>query len=448
MQRRIRQLADAELDADRAARFKRVLDEALEMATHAAAARRRGCGGTGRPRGPMRTPLSGRPAAVRRWSRSTRRAHDRELPPGFGVRFQDVRRFPFGHQGRMLRVGDVPLSDAAGIAGLVASALPPANAADAAQVARAEAGIQAFLRDQGRHVFTERLLEGGVKVDLGEGQELVVALDLDMNQVHHLRAIETELTPVGQKRHHAVEADHEAQAGWRYQVENESDLTVTANVVTAFGAPLQQPAYSVQCDPGRRRDREQDDSLHPGLRHRVGHQASPALRGGVGLLRLPGCDAPDDDPPERPAVAARRDERAHGGRADGLPRGSRPAEAARRPGAFREQPRKLDRLAPVRCRPGRVDADAPGRPGARPPEAVRADPQSCAVHPGVGRRRPEPSSASRCTTSWTGVSAGPTTRTGATPDPKVIERADAFLSETSVMRWISDILGAAGYGLA
>ena len=165
----------------------------------------------------------------------------------------------------MLRVGDVPLSDAAGIAGLVASALPPANAADAAQVALAEAGIQAFLRDQGRHAFTERLLDGGVKVGLGEGQELVVALDLDMDQAHHLRAIETELTPVGQKRHHAVEADHEAQAGWRYQVENESDLTVTANVVTAFGAPLQEPPYSVRCDPGRRHDRGRHGALHPGL---------------------------------------------------------------------------------------------------------------------------------------------------------------------------------------
>jgi len=44
----------------------------------------------------------------------------------------------------------------------------------------------------------------------------------------------------------------------------------------------------------------------------------------------------------------------------------------------------------------------------------------------------------------TRLSAGPTTRTGAQPDPKVIERADAFLSETSVMRWISDILGGSG----
>ena len=86
----------------------------------------------------------------------------------------------------MVRLGDVPLSDAAGIARLVAAALPPAFSTDALLVAQVEDRIEAFLRDHGRYVFTQRLLEGGVTVGLGDGRELEAALYLDLDQVHNL----------------------------------------------------------------------------------------------------------------------------------------------------------------------------------------------------------------------------------------------------------------------
>src|SRR6202012_4835314 len=46
----------------------------------------------------------------------------------------------------------------------------------------------------------------------------------------------TEGVPVGQNRHHAVEADHEMIAGSRYTVEAERNITGTVDVLKAFGA--------------------------------------------------------------------------------------------------------------------------------------------------------------------------------------------------------------------
>jgi hypothetical protein len=244
---RILDLAGARLSLERAVNSAQVLGEALIVAAKAATAAQKS----------RDSHLEAERDAIE-W-RIRRRAaleevdaaaHDRELPPGFGVSFNRVRRFPFGHQGRMVRLGDVPLTDPAGIARLAASALPPAFAADARLAARVEAGIRAFLHDRGRHVFTQRLLEGGVIVGLGDGQEFEVTLDLDLNQVHHLRAVETELTPVGQKRHHAVEADQQTQAGWRLEIENERNLTVTANALTTFGAPLRHPLIPIEAVAG------------------------------------------------------------------------------------------------------------------------------------------------------------------------------------------------------
>ncbi len=179
-----------------------------------------------------------RRAALEEFERST---PSRELPPGFGVLVNHARRFPLGHQGRLLWMDGVPLSDGGRVAELVARALPPQEA-HLADALRDE--IEKFIRTQGRHAFAQRLLEGGLEVEVvldedGPDEQrfaVVVNLDLDMNQVHHVRAIDTEGTPVGQKRHHAVEADHEMIAGSRRNVEAERNLTGTADIMQAFGA--------------------------------------------------------------------------------------------------------------------------------------------------------------------------------------------------------------------
>jgi hypothetical protein len=182
-----------------------------------------------------------------------RTAPARELPPGFGAPVLDgngqlrhdsqgrvIRSYPLGHKGRLWSVNDVPLSDGRGLAALVTEALPQANAGLAGDV-RDE--IEKFIREQGRHAFTQRLLEGGLEVEVhadvdGRRQRLavVVGLDLDMDHVHHVAEIDTAPTPVGETEHHAVEADHEVIAGSRRTVEAERNLTGRVDITKAFGS--------------------------------------------------------------------------------------------------------------------------------------------------------------------------------------------------------------------
>ena len=189
-------------------------------------------------------------AAQEEFDRST---PSRELPPGFGAavldengqarRYSDgriIRSYPLGHQARLLQIGDAPLSDARQVAELIANALPPENAS---LVGAVRNQVMRFMGALGRHAFVQRVLEGGLEVEVEvEGDEqlkrfaVVVDLILDMDQVQHVRAIETERTPVGQKRHHAVEADHAMIAGSRRQGEAERNLTGTLDITQGFGA--------------------------------------------------------------------------------------------------------------------------------------------------------------------------------------------------------------------
>ena len=261
----------------------------------------------------------------------------------------------------MVRLGDVPLSDAAGIARLVATALPPAGAQDARRVRGRR--IRAFMQDHGRHVFTQRLLGDGVSVDLGDGQELVVTLDLDMQQVHNLRAVETELTPVGQKRHHAVEADHQMQAGWRHEAGNERDIAVTANALVAFGAPLRHPHLPFQATVGGTLTGSSTASYTQGYDIVSGTKRAPRFEGESAYFDFRGAwlrttirQAGQPTPPDQPGEVRLTARMAFPEEVAPLKQPGDPA------GAFREQPRLLPGSRRYGFSQADVDNDAPGGP--------------------------------------------------------------------------------------
>ena len=168
---------------------------------------------------------------------------DRELPPVFGVETElngvRRRRYPLGHQGRFLRLGDLRLSDARGIANRVANAaLPPSATRRLRDQVRD--GILEFLRENGRHAFQERLLDGALAVPvMGTGKvpmEVVVELDLgDMDLASHLKALGVELTPVGMLGHHAVEAEHEDISGTANTTTSDRSFSATGDVLLPFG---------------------------------------------------------------------------------------------------------------------------------------------------------------------------------------------------------------------
>ncbi len=178
-----------------------------------------------------------------------------ELPPGFGAPVLDaggqprvdasgriIRQYPLGHNGRFLGLGDVAVEDRAGVARLVASTLDPQDAHLAGAV---RDKVAAFMQKEGRHAFTQQLLEDGltvyVKLDEFDGQgrpmsvPVQVNLDLDLDQVHHVRELETEGTPVRQQRHHPVEAEKEWQVFLRRKVGNQRAITGIVDAVTPSG---------------------------------------------------------------------------------------------------------------------------------------------------------------------------------------------------------------------
>ena len=180
----------------------------------------------------------------------------RELPPGFGAAVLDangqprldaagrtMRQYPLGHQGRFLWLGGAPLDEPAAIVQLIVLTLPQQDAHLARRVDRQ---LTTFLKKEGRHAFMQQLLEGGLTVYVelggndatGPGQSVAVQFDLelDMNLVHYVRGLETEGTPVGQKRHHQVESEKEYIATLRRLVENERNVTAILDAVTPFSA--------------------------------------------------------------------------------------------------------------------------------------------------------------------------------------------------------------------
>ncbi len=178
-----------------------------------------------------------------------------ELPPGFGAPVLDaagqpkvdssgriIRQYPLGHNGRFLGLGDAAVEDRATIAQLVADSLHPQEAHLAGAV---RDQVAAFMKKQGRHAFTQELLEGGLTVYVktresdGQGRPMTVPvqvnLDLDLDQVHHVRQLETEGTPVRQQRHHPVEAEKEWQAFLRRTVALDRSVAGAIDVLTPSG---------------------------------------------------------------------------------------------------------------------------------------------------------------------------------------------------------------------
>ncbi|HMH91374.1 MAG TPA: hypothetical protein VK586_09865, partial [Streptosporangiaceae bacterium] len=104
---RITELADVLPQVRYGPDFERWLADAQVAATDAVAAAQEDL----RPRldaqREARTWQLRRNVAVEELARS---APERELPPGFGVVFGGRARFPMGHQGRFVRLGDVPVS--------------------------------------------------------------------------------------------------------------------------------------------------------------------------------------------------------------------------------------------------------------------------------------------------------------------------------------------------
>ena len=205
--------------------------------------------------------------------------------------------------------------------------------------------IERFIRKHGRHAFTQRLLEGTLSVEValeaGAGRdrldlfEVVVSLELDMDQVHHVRTIDTEGTPVGQKRHHAVEAEHELIAGSRRTVEAERNLTGTVDVTKLVGAggsppwacpspgpaPLPIPAAMTSSQtPSAPRGTNTSRPTSISLERRCGPRS---VRGG-----------PFPNPGRRVPAPRRRDPPSP----SKWPRLTEPGDP---PGAFRETPRVL-----------------------------------------------------------------------------------------------------------
>ncbi len=428
LQGRIRQLAGAELAEGIAASAGRLLNEASVHATAAAEAAQDSLG-------PHREAVQ----RTRAWQARRRDAleqadqavRERELPPMFGAMYQGRRRYPFGHQGRMVRLGDVPLSDRAGIAALVARALPPGDAHLAARVA---AEVEAFMRDKGRHAFTQRLLEGGITVVVG-GVQVEINLDLDMNQVHYLRAIETERTPVGQKRHHAVEADHQNTTGWRREIENERNVTVTANALTPFGA---LPHRAWQARAGASLTGTSSSKHTQGFDIVSATKRAPRFEGMTAYfeflgasLRLTVTEAGPADRAYTLDLAARM----------AFPEEVAPLKAkGDPPGAFRPEPRKL---RPDSKRYGftqdQVDTDPSGTVKAAAERVEKIIHHVLSTPEWVGGGLAE--LREDVNVILDRLSRGPTTRAGTPRDPKVTETVERLLSEPAIMRNIADILG-------
>jgi hypothetical protein len=276
-------------------------------------------------------------------------------------------------------------------------------------------------------VFTERLLEGGVTVDLGDGEELVVTLDLDMGRVHHLRAVETELTPVGQKRHHAVEADHQMQGGTRITVENERNLTVTGNAMWHVG---KMPLKEFETFVGGSLTGTSTKQNAEAVANVSATKRAPRFEGESAYFDFRGASL-------RTAIR-QRDQADRTGGLELTARMAFPEEVAplKQPGdpagAFREQPRTL-----------------PGSRRYGVDQAVGADVQA-------GREAPEKRfepviNHVLSTPEWAGGGLVELRqpvldilgRDGQV-DKGVIEGVESFLSETSFMRFYTDILGGSG----
>ncbi len=145
---------------------------------------------------------------------------------------REVRRYPLGHQGRFVRIGDAPLSDTARVARQLVSALPQQ---DQNLAAEAEALLVKFIHEEGRHELTRRLLAGRLTLRIGD-RAVNFTLGLgDLRTAFQVRTGGAEGLPIGAKRHHPVEGETQVSSGTRRTVGNARTGTLNFNVATPSG---------------------------------------------------------------------------------------------------------------------------------------------------------------------------------------------------------------------
>lgn len=184
---------------------------------------------------------------------------ERELPVGFGEPALDrrglprigedgrpVRRYPLGHQGRLDELGQTPLENVQGIGDLLAAGLP---AGDRALASLASREIVAFTFRHGRHELTRRLLTGTLTLTDGApgGRVLTFRLEPDLPRAEQARGTERRPGRIATKRHHAVEADQQAELSVRIGTGPDRSASATLDVLNLLG-PREAAPSSVRVE--------------------------------------------------------------------------------------------------------------------------------------------------------------------------------------------------------
>ena len=192
---------------------------------------------------PVRVPTEDEARRRREWEIRERRAldvfaaqePDRELPPGFGEEGPDHRRrYPMGQHGRMIRLGDVAVDDSEGLVARILETLPDTRHHEAVADR-----LRRFLADHGSHRLMNRLLGPGFVVPTVGRLQVIIRLDLgDPGHWRHVRGFVAEQTPIGEREHIAIEADHEVTTLTRRTATRGAGANASANVLTHFGAPV------------------------------------------------------------------------------------------------------------------------------------------------------------------------------------------------------------------
>ncbi len=359
---------------------------------------------------------------------------ERELPPGFGLMVNGVRQYPLGDRGRIARLGPAPADDHQAVANSIPLALPERDRGRFG--AELSQQVLAFLQDQGSHVFTQRLLEGGLTFAVGTGErrrQITVGLDLgDPATWTHVQETNPEGTPSGELVHSAVEAGHEIISGTRTTVSNQRQLTATAdaNPAGAGTAKVLTVGGSISGTSGT--------SYTSGYDIVSAAKRMPLVGGLSVYFDFPGATL-------RTRIARLRNtpRPPHEGAMPISVRASFPEEMAPRkrngdpPGVFRDPPRTL--RGAVRLGVTQAQLDAEGYGGGPVSEAARQ------IEPLLTSffSTPENVGGLRSVRAAVKTRLTAAMRLGA-PDPHVEEGVEFALSEQSFLRLWGDLISGAG----
>lgn len=456
-----RQLATASLAVARAGELATALTTAQQQAGHARddaedqlADHRSGLEGTGQWQVRRRAVIEAYNATL----------PERELPPGFGAKVDGRVRFPLGGLGRIVRFGDLPVADTAGIGELAGRALPSAE--QAALSAPLAAAVASYIEGNGRHMFIQSLLdEGGLELQVGEGaarRTVTLVLDLgDLNLARYVQAPDVAGVPAGHARRVFKEFDHKLAASSGHSSGNLRTLAVSGSAQMGFGklphaAMEATPSITFVGQSSNSHSHGQSisslqrfagrfsgvlayfDFLGASLRTRVG----PA-RPGRSRLRLRNPPAVPESSGSVPFVA----------------RGSFPQELAPAklpgdpPGVFRPEPRTLPGrrklgISPEAVTAGKAKSERLSRarlseaPGAAqlPDEAASAE----EIAAQVAAVLPHVFALAESAAGLDAVRAGVlrALSRGGSLDPKIREGVELFLNEPAFLRLFNNIAGS------